>query len=160
MVLPLLTPFAPVQASLVTCLCCFLATSGAFGHPGDKSADPLNGSQIVMDTSFEPGQSMPKLEQHQLVTDKARSGSHALMGEVTKPRQACYLRIPFQARAGMELRASCQVCGDKGVRATLWVRTGTERTKISDVTLEARWQEVRGAHLFTNDTEGTVEIVA
>jgi len=137
--------------AILAMACCGFAV-GALGHSG--------GNTVILDTSFESNQTLPPAPQHQVVSDKARTGSRSLFGQVSEPKKACFLRVPFQAKAGMELLVSFQACGDKGPGATIFIRVGEKRTRLASVDLKPEWQEVRAAHTFAKDSEGTVEIIA
>lgn len=85
-------------------------------------------------------------------------------GEACRPpplqKKACYLRVPFHAKAGTELQVSFYVCGDKGPGATIFIRVGEERTRLANVDIKSQWREVCAAHTFTKDSNGTVELIA
>lgn len=157
-----INPFMPrrtLSLTVIGFVCCCLAIH-ALAHPGHDPENALRCNEVLVDTSFEPDQAMPPSPQHQVVMDKARTGKHSLMGKVAEPKQACSLRIPFQAKAGTELSVSFQVCGDRGPSASIWLRVRDERTRLTTVDLEPEWRQVRASYVFANDTEGTVEIFA
>ncbi len=90
---------------------------GATTRAGGQAVQPIGGHDgnkpvVLLETGFEPGEETLGLVDHRLVTGKTHTGEKSIEGELTKPNQAAFLRLPLDEAAGKRLALSFWVQSD------------------------------------------------
>ncbi|HYW78956.1 MAG TPA: hypothetical protein VE890_05235, partial [Thermoguttaceae bacterium] len=119
-------------------------------------------SQIVFQTGFETEDSGLNLDAFQVVAESVHSGKVAIAGQVDRPNTACFLRIPFHAKAACEYEIRFWIRSDQGSRCAVWARFDDEtRQQVTTVDRIPRsWHEVNTVFVSRVDKSGSLEIVA
>ena len=127
-----------------------------------KSA-PSGSERLVFKSSFEQEPLTAMAPQHELVRGVARTGQCSLMGQVSKPNDACVLKIPFEAKKNGVLLIRYWVrCDNKSTAAT-FVRIGKKRFRIGprvDKIASDHWTRVKAQYRAATDVSGTIEVIA
>ncbi|MHC4744681.1 MAG: TolB-like translocation protein, partial [Planctomycetota bacterium] len=121
------------------------------------------GERVIFESSFERGQPMVAAKQHSVVEGVARTGKRSMMGEVKGERQACFLEVPFESKAGHVIHASCWVKSEKRSAAALFVRVGKKRVAMArrvDKVPTNRWVRIEGRYEVPENCKGFVQFVA
>ncbi len=116
---------------------------------------------VLIDTGFEPGQTIPELSHHRVVTGGAHTGEASVEGEVTETNQAAFLRLPFDVADGNRLVLSFWVQSDRRCRCAVWARIGENKRKLLNAVdrVPREWTKVTAAYKVPAGTKGVIEIV-
>ncbi len=120
--------------------------------------------RIVLQTGFEHDDPSVDISDFKLVDDVALKGHHSLMGQITGPRKACFLMIPYAAKKGRQVNVSFFVRSDKrSACAVFWgkknSRVKKSLTRVPNVSIR-RWMQVKCSRAFDADEKGFIQIVA
>lgn len=142
-----------------------VAGAGLVGGFDERILAALVGGRerVIFESGFEKGQPMVAAKQHRVVEGIARTGRRSMMGEVNGDRQACFLEVPFESKAGHVIHASCWVKSEKGSAAALFVRVGQKRVAMSrrvDKVPTNRWVRMEGRYEVPANCKGFVQFVA
>lgn len=117
---------------------------------------------VLLQTGFEPNDSALKLDDHQRVNDRARSGKFSAFAKVDKPKMAAFLRVPFSGMKGRRIELSFWISSPDKTRCAVWVTLDgkARRNVAAQDNLRPAWTQISAVAVPQTDQAGYFEIVA
>ena len=122
----------------------------------------MSAAHIVFQTGFEKNNLSVDISDFELVDGMAYQGRRSLMGQITGPKQACFLQIPHYAKKGRQINVSFFVRTDKRSACAVFWRKNKAKTPLARLKGGSpdKWTYVSCSHVFDTNEKGDIQIVA